>query len=110
MIKNLVIAYALFLSPTISLADSVARSIGNVIGEFSTGVGEAVGANMRKAITSQQPQWITINPRPKEECLAESGKVINAVYMRCRNGRQEYVRFDANGKKTVLSERPIPLY
>ncbi len=110
MIKNLVIVYFLLLLPTISHADSVARSIGNAIGEFGAGVGEVVGAGLGKSVSSQQPQWITITPRSKEDCFAESGKVINAVYMRCRNGRQEFVRFDANGKKIVLSERPIPLY
>jgi len=106
MIKKLVIAYVLLLSPTLGLADSIARSIGNVFGEFGAGV----GTGLTNPIAAQQPQWITISPKSKEECFAESGKVLNAVYMRCRNGRQEFVRFDATGKKIVLNERPIPMH
>ncbi len=88
------------------LTVGLVQSIGNILGEFSTGV----GAGATKAIVAQQAQWITIAARPKAVCIAESGNVINTVYVRCRNGRQEFVRFDANGQKIVLSERPIPLY
>jgi hypothetical protein len=105
MIKNIVIACVCLLLPTISFADSLARNLGNAIGEFSASISSSVG----KTIASQQPQWIIINPKSKDECFAESGKVINAVYIRCRHGRQEWVRFDANGNKIVLSERPIPM-
>ena len=105
MIKNIVIAYVCLLLPAISYADTLTRSLGNAVGEFSAGI----SAGAVKILSSQQPQWITINPRPKDECFAESGKVINAVYIRCRHGRQELVRFDANGSKIVLSERPIPM-
>lgn len=106
MIKNIFIAYALLSAPSLCHADSIVQSIGNAIGEFGAGVGSGVG----NAITSQQPQWITINPRPKKECIAEAGGVINAVYMRCRNGRQELVRFDENRNKVVLNERSIPMH
>jgi hypothetical protein len=106
MIKNLVIAYVLFSTPSLCDADSIARTIGNAIGEFSAGVGSSVGT----AITTQQPQWITINPRPKKECIAEAGGVINTIYVRCRNGRQEWVRFDENHNKIVLQERSIPMH
>lgn len=106
MIKRLVIAYTLFSLPAVGYADTIVQSIGNILGEFSTGV----GAGATKAIVAQQAQWITIAARPKAVCIAESGNVINTVYVRCRNGRQEFVRFDANGQKIVLSERPIPLY
>lgn len=102
MIKNLVIAYVLFLTPSLCHADSIARTIGNAIGEFSAGVGSSVGT----AITTQQP----INPRPKKECIAEAGGVINTIYVRCRNGRQEWVRFDENHNKIVLQERSIPMH
>ena len=105
MIKKFVIAYVLLSSPTSGFADTIAHSIGNIFGEFGAGV----GASVTNTIASQQPQWITISPKSKEECIAESGKVINSVYIRCRNGRQEFARFDANGKKIVLSERPIPM-
>lgn len=105
MVKKLVIAYFLILSPTVTHGDSVTNNIGKFFGEFSAGVGNGVS----KTIMSNQPQWITINPRLKKECLIESGNVLNTVYMRCRHGRQEYVRFDANGNKMVLNERSIPL-
>jgi len=45
----------------------------HAISEFGAGVGELVGGGVGKAISSQQPQWITINPKPKDECFAESG-------------------------------------
>jgi len=86
-------------------AQSVAREAGRMAGEFGAGVGDSVAASMAE----RQPQWITIEPESKEACMAASGGVINPVYMRCRNGRQEYVRFDAQGNKVVLQERPIPV-
>lgn len=110
MTRHLIIASILLLSSTASFADSLARSIGNAFGEFGAGVGEVVGGGLANTLSSQQTQWITINPKSKEECFAEAGQVINAVYMRCRNGRQEFVRFDAKGTKIVLNERPIPLH
>lgn len=106
MIKNLVFAYVFLSTTSLCHADSIARTIGNAIVEFSAGVGSGVG----NAITSQQPQWITINPRPKKECIAEAGGVINTVYVRCRNGRQELVRFDENHNKIVIQERSIPMH
>ena len=106
MIKNLVIIYVLLSTPSLCHADSIAQSIGNPIGEFSTGVGPDVG----NVIASQQPQWIIINQRPKKECIAEAGGVINTTYVRCRNGRQEFVRFDENHNKIALQERSIPMH
>ena len=106
MIKNLVITYVLFSSLSLCHADSIVQSLGNTIGEFSAGVGSGVG----NAIASQQPQWIIINQRPKKECIAEAGGVINTTYVRCRNGRQEFVRFDENHNKIVFQERSIPLH
>lgn len=84
----------------------MAHGVSNVFGKFGAGV----GAGLTNTIALQQPSWITINPKSKKECFAESGKVLNAIYMRCRNGRQEFVRFDATGKKIVLNERPIPMH
>lgn len=91
-----------------ALADPAARQAGRAVGEFGAGVGEAVGQGVARSIASLQPEWITIAPRAKEECIAESHGVLDASYLRCRNGRQEYVQFDAQGRKKVLSERPIP--
>jgi len=109
MVRSLVIAsFVVLLSPSVGLTDSVARSAGRAVGEFGVGMGEAVAGGVARGLASMQPEWITIAPRSKEECLAESGGVLNRMYMRCRDGRQEYVRFDANGNKRVLNERPIP--
>lgn len=93
-----------------TLADSTAYNAGKALGEFGTGVGEAVGDGITRGLSSMQPQWITIAPKTKEECLVESGGVINPMFVRCRNGRQELVRFDAKGNKAVLNERSIPLH
>ncbi|MES1950515.1 hypothetical protein S4A8_06638 [Salinisphaera sp. S4-8] len=49
---------------------------------FGNGLGQAA---MQPLINSQ-PQWITIAPRLKEECFAESNGVINATFVRCRRG------------------------
>ena len=54
------------------------------------------------------PQWETIEPRPIKDCLAESGGVINEAVMRCRNGRQEYVKKNHRGERQVMQERRIP--
>lgn len=87
--------------------DNVARQAGHAVGQFGAGVGEAVGEGVAAGLSSMQPQWITIPPRTKEECFDETGGMINASFMRCRNGRQEYVRY-SRGQKIVLRERPIP--
>lgn len=92
-----------------TFAESPARSAGRAVGQFGAGVGEAVGGGVSEGVIAIQPEWITVPPRGKDECLAESGGVVNPTFMRCRNGRQEYVRFDSKGNKKVLSERPIPL-
>lgn len=85
-------------------ADTVANAVGRVFGSFGAGVGQAATQPLRDS----QPQWITIEPRGKEDCLAESHGVINSTYVRCRRGRQELTRFDAAGNQIVLSERAIP--
>jgi len=64
--------------------------------------------DITEAVSSMQPHWETIPPKSKEECLKESGGSINNVYVRCRNGRQEYVRINANGERLVVQERAIP--
>ena len=87
-------------------ADSVLNAAGKALGQIGSGLTEGITHPMRDA----QPEWITIAPRSKKDCIAESGGELNAIYMRCRNGRQEYVRYDAAGRKRVLSERAIPLH
>ncbi len=108
MIRTFIAVCMIFGLPASALGDSLARNAGKVIGEFGAGIGEQVGQSLTKSMASMQPEWITIMPRSKEECLVEAGGELNAIFMRCRNGRQEYVRYDANGKKMVLNERSIP--
>ncbi|MDD3763651.1 MAG: hypothetical protein PHP86_10215 [Nevskiales bacterium] len=91
-------------------AESAAHSAGKAVGEFGTGVGEAVGQGMAESLNRLQPRWVTIDPKSKAACLEESGGVVNPVFVRCRNGRQELIRLDANGQKIVISERPIPTH
>lgn len=107
--RLLVLAAGLSLSMPV-LAESVLQQAGKSVGDFAAGVGESVSGGIRKNMQSNEPQWITVEPKSREACLKESGGTLNQVYMRCRNGRQEYVRFDGNGQKVVLSERAIPAY
>lgn len=89
-----------------SLLQQAGKSMGELVGE----AGGSVASGIKKSMQSNEPQWITIEPKSKETCLKESGGTLDHTYMRCRNGRQEYVRFDTNGQKVVLSERAIPAY
>lgn len=106
---KLALALLLMSLSAVAQAGSAAREAGRTAGDFGVGVGEAVGAGVARSFENLQPQWITINPRSKEECLKESSGVVNPVYVRCRNGHQEFVQYDAAGNKKVLSERPIPM-
>jgi hypothetical protein len=105
-LKNRILfGLAIFASTmTCAYADGVANTVGRVFGSFGAGVGQAATQPLRDS----QPQWITIEPRAKEDCLAESRGVINSTFVRCRRGRQELTRFDAAGNRVVLSERGIP--
>lgn len=85
-------------------AESAAEYLGRQLGTFSGSAGTAAMVPLADA----QPQWITIQPRSKADCLAASNQVLNERYLRCRRGWQEYARLDAAGRKVVLSERPIP--
>lgn len=100
--SRFVLALALVLASGTSAAQGVANQAGRVLGDFSAG---AMGA----ATDSLHAEWVTIPPRSKEECMAESGGVVNPVFMRCRNGRQEQVRTDSRGNRHVVRERPIPM-
>lgn len=101
-----ILSFALFTSPV--LAETTARQAGRAVGEFGAGVGEAVGQGVARSLAPLQPEWITVAPRSKEECIAESHGVLDATYMRCGNGRQEFIRFDPQGRKQVLGEHAIP--
>lgn len=101
-VKQLFVICAL-ASTTCAVSADVAREAGRAAGRFGAGMAESINE-------ATQAQWITIEPRSREECLAESGGVLNNMFVRCRNGRQELVRFDSKGNKVVLSERPIPTH
>ena len=102
---RILLGLAIFASATTCAhAEGVANTVGRVFGSFGAGVGQAATQPLRDS----QPQWITIEPRSKEDCLAESHGVINSTYVRCWRGRQELTRFDAAGNRVVLSERGIP--
>ena len=100
----IIAALALLAGATTAAQADPANALGRAVGSFSSGVSQAA---MQPLINSQ-PQWITIAPRSKEECFAESNGVINATFVRCRRGCQELTRFDAAGNRVVLSERGIP--
>ncbi len=106
-----VAAFAIALAPLSAVpayAQGPARDAGRAVGEFGAGVGEVVGEGVMRGATGSQPEWITVKPRSKDECMAESGGVVDPTFMRCRNGYQEYVQVGRNGERKVLRERPIP--
>lgn len=92
------------LSATAHAESGAVRAAGEAIGELAAGAARALTG----PLADGRPEWITIAPRSKEDCIAASGGILNSVYMRCRNGRQEYVKHDADGGRRVLAERPIP--
>lgn len=81
-------------------AQSISQELGKEAGRFGKGVAQS--------IMDLQPHWETIEPRSKEECLKESGGVLDNRFVRCRNGRQEWVRYDTEGRRKVLQVRAIP--
>lgn len=98
---RLLTALALLAGATTAAHADPATALGRVFGNFGAGVGEAAV----QPLISSQAQWITIAPRSKEECFAESDGVINSTFVRCRRGPQELTRLDAAGNRVVLSER-----
>lgn len=90
----------LILLASTAHAERLSRELGREIGQIGKGAAET--------ILTLQPEWETVQPRGREECLRESGGVLDNRYMRCRNGRQEWVRYDADGRRKVLQERAIP--
>ena len=98
--KLISIACLIFSSQTFAQTD-VLRSVGRVAGQFGIGVTDS--------IRDTQPQWETIRAKSKEECLKESGGVLDNSFVRCRNGRQEYVQYNSKNDRMVLRERPIPV-
>lgn len=101
---RIIAALALFACATTAAQADPANILGRAVGSFSAAVGKAA----MQPLADSQPQWITIAPRSKEECFAESNGVVNSTFVRCRRGRQELTRFDAAGNRVVLSERGIP--
>lgn len=65
-------------------------------------------AILMQGVERTVPQWETIHPKPKAECLQVSGGVLNPVFVRCHYGFQELVMYDSTGKRKVLQDRPIP--
>jgi len=55
------------------------------------------------------PQWETIQPKSKADCLQVSGGVLNPVFVRCHYGYQELVTYDSKGHRKVIQDRPIPV-
>ena len=105
---RIVLCVFIFTYATNSNADSIAREIGKAIGDVAGGVAEAGAAPLREGVINMTPVWETIEPRSKEACFEETGGVVNNYFLRCRNGRQEQVRYLKDGTRTVLSERAIP--
>lgn len=98
--KRIAIACLMFTSVAYAQSE-VARSVGRVAGQFGVGVADS--------IRDTQPQWETIPAKPKDECLKESKGVLDNAFVRCRNGRQEYVQYSSKNERMVLRERPIPM-
>jgi hypothetical protein len=102
---RLILAVAFLVGATSAAhAEGPANALGRAVGDFSAVVGQAA----MQPLMDGQPHWVTIKPRPKADCLAESNGVINSIYGCCRRGRQEFTRFDSAGNRVVLSERAIP--
>jgi len=55
------------------------------------------------------PQWETIQPKSKTECLQASGGALNPVFVRCHYGYQALVTYDSKGHRKVIQDRPIPV-
>ncbi|MCC2657082.1 MAG: hypothetical protein K0Q76_2190 [Panacagrimonas sp.] len=105
------VVLATFVGLTASVpaySQGAARDAGRAVGEFGAGVGEVVGEGVMKGATGSQAEWVTVKPRSKDECMTESGGVVDPTFMRCRNGYQEYVQVGRDGRRKVLRERPIP--
>lgn len=98
--------FMLTLATATSADDSAARQAGRAYGEFSRGVGEAIVAPMAESLPRNVIE--NVNPRPKAECLQESGGVLNKQYMRCRNGAQLTWRIRSNGERELIREQPLP--
>ena len=92
----------LFATSAAFAQSDVVRSMGRVAGQLGVGVTDA--------IRDTQPQWETIPAKTKEECLKASGGVLDNAFVRCRNGRQEYVQYNSKNERMVLRERPMPMH
>lgn len=97
---------ALTVFTTAAAEDSTARQAVRAYGEFSRGISEAIVAPMAESLPRNVIE--NVNPRPKAECLQESGGVVNKQYMRCRNGAQLTWRVRSNGERELVREQPLP--
>lgn len=94
------------------MACLIAASIGSADADVIRGAGRAAGqfgAGVADTIRDNQPRWETVPARPQADCLKESNGVLDNAFMRCRNGRQEYVQYNSKSERMVLRERPIPI-
>lgn len=82
------------------------EAFGEVIQSTSKGIQQNV---ITPLIPEIYTEWVTIKPRDREACKKESNGVLDDTYRRCRNGRQELIRV-SNGRRSVISERPIPTH
>ncbi len=98
--KRIAIVCLVFSSIAYAQSD-VVRGAGRLAGQFGVGVIDTIRDN--------QPQWETIPAKTKDECLKASNGVLNNEFVRCRNGRQEYVQYNSKNERMVLRERPIPM-
>ena len=98
--KRIVIVRLMFSLMAFAQSD-VVRGAGRLAGQFGVGITDTIRDN--------QPHWETIPAKSKAECLKESNGVLNNQFVRCRNGRQEYVQYNSKNERMVLRERPIPM-
>ena len=97
-------------SSALALADPVPSSPASSL-RSQARLEAAVGAVhiIQEGADRMRPQWETIQPKPKDECLKLSGGSLNPVFVRCHYGYQEQVSYDAKGNRKVYQERSIPM-
>ena len=83
-------------------AEQIELAIGRSAGAVGVGVSDAVRDSMYRNL----PEWIDVAPRPKDDCLKESGGTINPTFVKCRNGYQQKIVRLSDGSVKVLDERP----
>ncbi|RYZ85077.1 MAG: hypothetical protein EOO68_30745, partial [Moraxellaceae bacterium] len=61
-------------------AESIAHSMGKTVGQFGGGLGSELMNNMQQQQAALQPEWITIEPGSKQQCLKQSQGELNHTY------------------------------